>query len=256
MAAELHDILGFVLDMLRDYGLDDFYVELSTRPERKAVGTDEEWEEATEALRQSALGRGLELRLDEGGGAFYGPKISVQARDAIGRTWQVSTVQLDFQLPQRFGLEYVGADNSRRRPVMIHRALFGTVERFLAILIEHYAGALPTWLAPLQVAVLPVRDVHETYALEVASRMRSEGLRVEMDPATEPLGARIRRHKLAKVPYIAVVGDEDVAGGTLGLNRRGADKPERGVLVDDVVSAVRTEVASHGSPGASITGRP
>jgi len=155
MTGELESLLSFVLDLLRDFGLADFYLELSTKPEGKAVGTDEEWEEATTALASAARAMGLELVMDEGGGAFYGPKISVQARDAIGRHWQVSTVQLDFQLPVRFGLEYVGADNARHRPVMIHRALFGSVERFFAILLEHYAGALPTWLMPTQVVVLP-----------------------------------------------------------------------------------------------------
>ena len=166
-----HHALNFVLSLLRDFGLEEFYLELSTRPEGKAVGTPEEWEEATEALRTTALAMGLELTLDEGGGAFYGPKISVQARDAIGRTHQMSTIQLDFQTPQRFEAEYIGADNGRHRPIMIHRALFGSVERFFAILLEHYAGALPTWLSPEQVRVLGVRDDHETYADKVADRL-------------------------------------------------------------------------------------
>jgi threonyl-tRNA synthetase len=187
---------------------------------------------------------GLELTLDEGGGAFYGPKISVQARDAIGRHWQVSTVQLDFQEPQRFGLEYVGADNSRHRPVMIHRALFGSVERFLAILLEHYAGALPTWLMPVQVAVLPVRDDHDGYGREVVDACRAAGLRCELDPADEPLGARVRRRKLDKVPYVLVVGDDDVQGRTVGVNRRGADRPDRGVGLAEFVGSLRAEVDS------------
>ena len=161
MAAELASLLDFVLDLLRDFGLDDFYLELSTKPPGKAVGTDEEWEEATETLRVAAQGKGLELVMDEGGGAFYGPKISVQARDAIGRTWQMSTIQLDFQMPQRFDIHYVGADNERHRPIMIHRALFGSIERFFAVLVEHYAGAFPAWLAPVQVSVLPVADRHD-----------------------------------------------------------------------------------------------
>jgi len=248
MVGELKSLLTFVLDLLRDFGLDDFYLELSTKPEHKAVGTDEEWEQATEALRTTALEFGLELVLDEGGGAFYGPKISVQARDAIGRHWQVSTIQLDFQLPQRFGLEYVGSDNARHRPVMIHRAMFGSVERFFAILLEHYAGALPTWLMPTQVVVLPVRDDHHDYAVQVADACRSAELRVEVDPATEPLGARIRRHKLEKVPYVLVVGDADVAAGTVGVNRRGAERPERDVAVSEMVRAVADEVVAHGSP--------
>src|SRR5436190_13776388 len=168
MAGELASLLTFVLELLRDYGLDDFYLELSTEPEDKAVGTDEEWDEATQALREAAEKMDLELVMDEGGGAFYGPKISVQARDAIGRTWQMSTIQVDFQLPQRFDLHYVGADNERHQPIMIHRALFGSIERFFAVLLEHYAGAFPTWLAPVQVAVLPVADRHDAYAQEVA----------------------------------------------------------------------------------------
>jgi hypothetical protein len=172
MAGELASLLTFVLDLLRDYGLDDFYLELSTRPEGKAVGTDEEWAEATEALRVVAEGMDLETVLDEGGGAFYGPKISVQARDAIGRTWQLSTIQVDFQLPQRFGLTYTGSDNGRHQPVMIHRALFGSIERFFGILTEHYAGAFPTWLAPVQVRVLGVRDDHDAYAFRITDRLR------------------------------------------------------------------------------------
>ncbi len=236
MDAELRSILRFVLDLLSDYGLDDFYLELSTRPEGKAVGTDEEWDEATAALRSVAEGAGLELVLDEGGGAFYGPKISVQARDAIGRTWQVSTIQVDFQLPQRFDLHYVGADNERHRPIMIHRALFGSIERFFAILLEHYAGAFPAWLAPVQVAVLAVADRHDAYAHEVAARLRGSGVRVEVhDASADTLGARVRRAKVEKVPYVLVVGDDDVTGGTVGVNRRGEERPERGVSLDEFV---------------------
>ena len=203
MEDELHSILSFVLDLLGDFGLDDFYLELSTKPEGKAVGTDEEWDEATAALRNVALARDLDLVLDEGGGAFYGPKISVQARDAIGRTHQMSTIQLDFQEPQRFDMEYVGADNARHRPIMIHRALFGSVERFFAILLEHYAGNLPTWLAPEQVRVLPVADAHQAYADEVASQLHGHGLRVEVHGSEEMLGARIGKAKVQKIPYIA-----------------------------------------------------
>jgi threonyl-tRNA synthetase len=246
MDAELRSLLAFVLDLLSDYGLDDFYLELSTKPEGKAVGTDAEWAEATEALRVVAEGAGLELVLDEGGGAFYGPKVSVQARDAIGRTWQVSTIQVDFQLPQRFDLHYVGADNERHRPIMIHRALFGSIERFFAILLEHYAGAFPTWLAPVQVTVLPVADRHDAYAAEVAARLRGAGVRVEVhDASGDTLGARVRRAKLEKVPYVLVVGDDDVAGRTVGVNRRGEDRPERGVLLDAFVGALDGELAAH-----------
>jgi len=248
MAEELHTTLSFVLSLLRDFGLEDFFLELSTKPEEKAVGTDEEWEEATETLRTTALAMGLKLVLDEGGGAFYGPKISVQAKDAIGRTHQMSTIQLDFQLPQRFGAEYIGADNSRHRPIMIHRALFGSVERFFAILLEHYAGALPTWLSPEQVRVLGVRDDHEGYAHKVADRLRAVGARVEVDPADEPLGARIRRAKLLKIPYILVVGDDDVHAGTVGVNRRGSDRPDRGVELTSFTEDLELEIAERRLP--------
>ncbi len=189
MRSELVRTLHFVLNLLSDFGLNEFYLELSTKPPGKAVGSDEDWEEATEALRATAEEMGLNLVMDEGGGAFYGPKISVQAQDAIGRTWQMSTVQLDFQLPERFELEYVGADNARHRPIMIHRALFGSVERFMAVLIEHYAGALPTWLSPEQVRVIPVTDAHGAYGQGVVDELRQAGLRVELDTSGEKLGA-------------------------------------------------------------------
>jgi threonyl-tRNA synthetase len=243
---EVTAALEFVLSLLRDYGLDDFYLELSTKPPGKAVGTDEEWDEATEALREVAQSAALELVLDEGGGAFYGPKISVQARDAIGRTWQMSTIQLDFQEPQRFEMEYVGADNERHRPIMIHRALFGSVERFFAVLLEHYAGAFPAWLAPVQVTVLPVADRHDDYAAEVVAALKADGRRVELvDAHTDSLGARIRRAKLEKVPYVLVVGDDDVAHRTVGVNQRGSDAPERDVALDDFVARLADDVASH-----------
>jgi threonyl-tRNA synthetase len=248
MAAELHTTLTFVLSVLRDYGLDDFYIELSTRPEGKALGSDEEWDEATEVLRSTAMAMDLDLVMDEGGGAFYGPKISVQVRDAIGRTHQISTIQLDFMLPQRFDLEYIGADNERHRPIMIHRALFGSVERFFAILLEHYAGALPTWLSPEQVRILAVRDDHEAYAHKVADRLRAVDARVSVDPADEPLGARIRRAKLLKIPYILVVGADDVAGGTVGVNRRGSKDPKRGVELTEFTETLEREIAERGNP--------
>ena len=244
MAAELDSLLTFVLDLLQDYGLSDFYLELSTKPEDKAVGSDAEWDEATETLRSVAGARDLELVMDEGGGAFYGPKISVQARDAIGRTWQMSTIQLDFQLPQRFGLEYIGADNERHRPIMIHRALFGSVERFFAVLLEHYAGALPTWLAPEQARVLAVRDENEPYARALADRLVAAGFRAAADAADEPLKARIRKAKLHKVPYVLVVGDDDVGAGTVGVNRRGSERPERGVAVEDLLAEMAADVAA------------
>ncbi len=243
MPGELQSTLAFVLDLLRDYGLEEFYLELSTRPEAKAVGSEEEWAEATEALRRAALAMNLELVLDEGGGAFYGPKISVQAKDAIGRTWQLSTLQLDFQMPQRFEMEYVGPDNARHRPIMLHRALFGSVERFFGVLLEHYAGAFPTWLAPVQASVLPVRDDHAPYAAEVSHRLSAVGLRVETLQATEPLGGRIRRAKLEKVPYVLVVGDDDVAAHTVGVNARGSERPERGVSLDELVARLGADAA-------------
>ncbi len=248
MAGELHTTLNFVLSLLRDFGLEEFYLELSTRPEGKAVGTLEEWEEATDVLRSTALAMGLEMRMDEGGGAFYGPKISVQARDAIGRTHQMSTIQLDFQTPQRFEIEYIGADNGRHRPIMVHRALFGTVERFFAILLEHYAGALPTWLSPEQVRVLGVRDDHEEYANKVTERLRAVGARATVDPADEKLGARIRKAKLLKVPYVLVVGDDDMTAGTVGVNRRGSGHPDRGVELTAFTEMLEQEIAERRLP--------
>lgn len=241
-AEELKSLLTFVLDLLRDYGLDDFYLELSTRGEGdKFIGSDEDWEEATAQLEAVAVDSGLELVPDPGGAAFYGPKISVQARDAIGRTWQMSTLQLDFQNAGRFGLEYVGADGQRHAPVMIHRALFGSVERFFGVLLEHYAGAFPTWLAPVQVRLLPVRDDHLAYADRIADRLRAEGFRADVVDATEKLGNRIRKAKGEKLPYVLVVGDDDVEAGTVGVNPRGGEV-ERGVSVDDFAERVRVEV--------------
>ncbi len=244
MIDEIVNALNFVLDLLRDYGLSDFYLELSTKPEEKAVGSDDEWAEATEALRQATETIGLETVLDIGGGAFYGPKVSVQARDAIGRTWQISTIQLDFQEPQRFGLEYVAADGERKRPIMIHRALFGSIERFFAILVEHYAGAFPVWLAPIQVRVLPVRDDHDAFAVRIVDRLRSEGFRADVVEASEPLGSRIRKGKLEKIPYVLVVGDDDVEHGTVGVNPRGGEV-ERGVPVDAFVDRLAADARAH-----------
>jgi threonyl-tRNA synthetase len=248
MAEELTRTLQFVLDLLRDFGLNDFYLELSTRPPGKAVGTDQEWDEAEVTLESVALAAGLELVMDPGGGAFYGPKISVQARDAIGRTHQISTVQLDFQTPQRFDATYIAADNSRTRPIMIHRALFGSVERFMAILLEHYAGNMPTWLCPEQVRVLGVRNDHDPYAIYVAETLALEGIRASVGEASEPLGSRIRKAKLEKIPYILVVGDDDVDKGTLGVNARGSNDPERGVSVAEFRERVIEEIAVHGAP--------
>ncbi|MGI8792509.1 MAG: threonine--tRNA ligase [Acidimicrobiales bacterium] len=241
MVDELGSLLTFVLGLLSDFGLDDFYLELSTKPEGKAMGSDDDWDEATAALRTVAEGEGLALALDEGGGAFYGPKISVQAKDAIGRTWQMSTIQLDFQTPQRFDLEYQGSDGERHQPIMIHRALFGSVERFFGVLTEHYAGAFPAWLAPVQVRVLGVRDDHNDYAAAVASQLKAGGYRADWIEADEPLGARIRKAKLEKLPFILVVGDDDVANGTIGVNERGGDRPKRDVPLDEFVQRLDAE---------------
>ena len=245
LEAELESLLAFVLKVLRRFGLSEFEAELSTRPE-KFIGTVEEWDRAEEALRASMDAAGIPYKVAEGEGAFYAPKIDVHVRDAIGRRWQVSTIQVDFQNPRAFDMEYVGADNTRHRPFMVHRALFGSVERFFAILLEHYAGALPTWLAPVQAAVLPVSDAHEGYAGQVAATLRAEGFRAEAGVAEETLGARIRRAKLDKVPYVLVVGDQDVAAGTVGVNVRSSARPERGVALAQFVERLRADVhAAH-----------
>jgi threonyl-tRNA synthetase len=253
LEAELASILAFVLKVLRRFGLTDFEAELSTRPE-KYIGSIEEWDRATEALRAALDAAGITYTVSEGAGAFYAPKIDVHVRDAIGRRWQVSTIQVDFQLPQRFDMEYVGADNSRHRPHMVHRALFGSVERFFGILVEHYAGAFPTWLAPVQVQVLPVRDDHEPYAASVVHALGSAGFRAESVAADEPLGARVRRAKLEKVPYVLVVGDEDVASGTVGVNTRGTERPERGVALSELVRRLRADVAADEEPSGDGPG--
>jgi len=245
LAGELSSLLSFVLKVLRTFGLTDFEAELATRPE-KFVGEPEEWEVATEALRQALEGAGLEYKVAEGEGAFYAPKIDVHVRDAIGRRWQMSTLQVDFQLPPRFDLEFVGSDNARHRPYVIHRALFGSVERFFGILIEHYAGAMPAWLSPVQARVLPVRADHEAYATSVVGQLKAAGLRADLAEADEPLGGRIRKAKLEKLPYVLVVGDEDVAAATLGVNPRGG-KVERGVSVADFVGRLRDEVVARGA---------
>ena len=240
--AELSSLLDFVLSQLRDFGFHDFQAKLSTRPTEKAVGDLELWAEATEGLRLALEAHGLDYVVDEGGGAFYGPKIDVDIKDAIGRAWQLSTIQLDFNLPDRFGLEYVAADGQRMQPVMIHRALLGSIERFFGVLIEHYAGAFPAWLAPLQVRVLPVAEVHHDYAHDLVARLRSDGFRADVAEAVEPLGKRVRNGKVDKVPYLLVVGDDDVAHGTAGVNRRGETKPERDISVDAFIACLRSEV--------------
>ena len=220
IAGELTSLLTFVLQLLADYGLDDFYLELSTRNPEKSVGSDEIWELATETLRQVAADSGLELVPDPGGAAFYGPKISVQARDAIGRTWQMSTIQLDFNLPERFELEYQAADGSRQRPVMIHRALFGSIERFFGVLTEHYAGAFPAWLAPVQAVGIPVTDAHVDYLAAFADRLREQGVRVDVDSSDDRMQKKIRTWTKQKVPFLLIAGDEDVAGGTVSFRYR------------------------------------
>ncbi len=239
---ELMSLLDFVLSVLRAFGFDDFQAKLSTRPVEKSVGEDELWAEATAGLEAALEKSGLDYIVDEGGGAFYGPKIDVDVKDAIGRAWQLSTIQLDFNLPERFDLEYVASDGERKRPVMIHRALMGSVERFFGVLIEHYAGAFPAWLAPTQVRVLPVAEVHDDYAHDVAARLRADGFRVDVVSAVEPLGKRVRNGKVEKLPYVLVVGDDDVANGTVGVNQRGEDTPERDVTVADFLARLRDDV--------------
>ena len=242
IASELTSALEFVLSVLRGFGFDEFQAKLSTRPESKSVGEKALWDAATEGLREALGTAELDYVIDEGGGAFYGPKIDVDVRDAIGRAWQLSTIQVDFNLPDRFGLEYTDADGTRQRPVMIHQALFGSVERFFGVLLEHYAGAFPAWLAPVQVRVLPVADAHSDYASSVVSRLHDEGFRAEMS-AGEPLGRRVRDAKLAKIPYVLVVGNDDIAASTVGVNARGGSGAERDVGLDDFVGRLRTDVA-------------
>ncbi len=240
---ELASLLSFVLSVLRAFGFEDFQAKLSTRPPEKSVGADELWEEATEGLRLALEAADLDYVVDEGGGAFYGPKIDVDVRDAIGRAWQLSTIQVDFQLPDRFDLEYVASDGSRQQPVMIHRALMGSIERFFGVLIEHYAGNFPAWLAPIQARVLPVGADHADYAHEVVAQLKAAGLRADTGEAAEPLGKRIRKSKIEKLPYILVVGDDDVASGTVGVNKRGQNDPERDVTVADFIARLQQEVA-------------
>ncbi|HBX79463.1 MAG TPA: threonine--tRNA ligase, partial [Acidimicrobiaceae bacterium] len=244
IAEELASLLSFVLDVLRAFGFTEFQAKLSTRPLEKSVGPDELWEEATEGLRAALEAADLDYVTDEGGGAFYGPKIDVDIRDAIGRSWQLSTIQLDFNLPERFGLEYIAPSGERLAPVMIHRALFGSVERFFGVLLEHYAGAFPTWLSPVQVRVLPVSDAHDDYARDVIKRLRQVGVRSDLGVAEESLGNRIRKAKAEKLPYVLVVGEDDVSSNTVGVNARG-NQVERDVPLDSFVDRVVTEIAEH-----------
>jgi threonyl-tRNA synthetase len=237
MPDELDSLLTFVLDLLRDYGLDDFYLELSTKDPVKFVGSDDDWERATETLRQAAERQNLELVMDPGGAAFYGPKISVQARDAIGRTWQMSTIQVDFNLPERFGLEYTAADGSRQRPVMIHRALFGSIERFFAVLLEHYAGAFPAWLAPVQVVGIPITDGHVDYLTDVAKQLRAAGIRVEVDTSDDRMQKKIRNAQKQKVPFMLIAGDEDVTAGAVSFRYRDGTQ-KNGVPIAEAIAEV------------------
>ena len=240
--AEIASLLDFVLSVLRAFGFDEFTFNLSTKDPHKFVGTDEGWEQATDALRRALDTHGLEYSVKEGDAAFYGPKIDIDVRDAIGRNWQLSTIQYDFNHPERFDLEYVGADNGRHRPIMLHRALLGSIERFFGVLLEHYAGALPTWLAPVQVRVLPVSTAHEEYAEHVVRRVSEVGGRADVVVATDPLGKRIRSAKLERIPYVLVVGDDDVAAETVGVNPRGGEV-ERGVDVGEFVARLAEEIA-------------
>jgi threonyl-tRNA synthetase len=249
MPGELRTLLAFVLDLLRDYGLDDFYLELSTRDESpKFIGEPQEWAEATEALRMAAEESGLELVPDPGGAAYYGPKISVQARDAIGRNWQMSTIQLDFNQPRRFGLEYQAADGTRQRPVMIHRALFGSIERFFGVLTEHYAGAFPAWLAPVQVVGIPIRDEHAGYLAAFVDLLRAEGIRAEVDESGDRMQKKIRTAQQQKIPFMAIAGEADIEGGTVSFRYRDGSQ-RNGVPLAEAVAHVVDVVRSRTNAG-------
>jgi threonyl-tRNA synthetase len=242
MPGELDSLLTFVLNLLRDYGLEDFYLELSTRNPEKSVGEDSDWTEATEALRKAALAQNLELVLDEGGAAFYGPKISVQAKDAIGRTWQMSTIQVDFQLPQRFELEFAAADGSRQRPVMIHRALFGSIERFFGVLTEHYSGAFPPWLAPVQVMAIPVADSFTDYLHDIVREMKSSGIRAELDASDDRMQKKVRNAQMQKIPFMVIAGEEDMKAGAISFRYRNGEQ-KNGIPVADAIAEIKKIVA-------------
>jgi threonyl-tRNA synthetase len=241
MADELDSLLTFVLNLLRDYGLNDFYLELSTKNPEKFVGADADWEEATETLRKAAVAQKLELVLDEGGAAFYGPKISVQAKDAIGRTWQMSTIQVDFQLPQRFELEYSAADGSRQRPVMIHRALFGSIERFFGVLTEHYSGAFPPWLAPVQVVGIPVAEAFADYLADVIKQMKNAGIRAELDASDDRMQKKVRNAQMQKVPFMVIAGEEDMAASAVSFRYRNGEQ-KNGIPIKDAISEIQKVV--------------
>ncbi|HZN75875.1 MAG TPA: threonine--tRNA ligase [Micromonosporaceae bacterium] len=252
MAGELSSLLTFVLNLLRDYGLDDFYLELSTKNPEKYVGADAEWDEATAALAASAQEAGLELVMDPGGAAFYGPKISVQARDAIGRTWQMSTIQVDFQLPRLFELEFQASDGSRQRPIMIHRALFGSIERFFGVLTEHYAGAFPAWLSPVQAVGIPVRSDHVHYLQSFVDSLRTAGIRAEVDDSDERMQKKIRTAQQQKIPFMVIAGDSDVADGTVSFRYRDGSQ-RNGVPLDEAVAHIVDVVRSRTNEGPSAT---
>ena len=242
MPGELDSLLTFVLNLLRDYGLEDFYLELSTRNPEKSVGEDADWAEATEALRKAAVAQNLELVLDEGGAAFYGPKISVQAKDAIGRTWQMSTIQVDFQLPQRFELEFAAADGSRQRPVMIHRALFGSIERFFGVLTEHYSGAFPPWLAPVQVMAIPVAEAFTDYLQDLVKQMKSAGIRAELDSSDDRMQKKVRNAQMQKIPFMVIAGEEDMNAGAVSFRYRNGDQ-KNGIPIADAIAEIKQIVA-------------
>ncbi|MGW1835284.1 threonine--tRNA ligase [Streptomyces sp. NPDC002067] len=246
MPQELDTLLTFVLDLLRDYGLTEFELELSTRDDSdKFIGTDEDWTEATEALRLAAEKQGLPLVPDPGGAAYYGPKISVQAKDAIGRSWQMSTIQVDFNQPKRFGLEYTAADGSKQQPVMIHRALFGSIERFFGVLLEHYAGAFPVWLAPVQATGIPIGDAHVPYLQEFADEARAQGLRIDVDASSDRMQKKIRNAQKSKVPFMVIAGDEDVAGGAVSFRYRDGSQKNgipRAEALAEIVDAVERRI--------------
>ena len=241
MVGELDSLLTFVLNLLRDYGLNDFYLELSTKNPEKFVGEDSDWAEATEALRKAATAQNLELVLDEGGAAFYGPKISVQAKDAIGRTWQMSTIQVDFQLPQRFELEYSATDGTRQRPVMIHRALFGSIERFFGVLTEHYSGAFPPWLAPVQAIGIPVADAFGDYLGEVIKQMRKAGIRAELDSSDERMQKKVRNAQMQKIPFMVIAGEEDQQAGAVSFRYRNGEQ-KNGIPIKDAIAEIKKVV--------------
>ena len=241
MVGELDSLLTFVLNLLRDYGLNDFYLELSTKNPEKFVGEDSDWAEATEALRKAATSQNLELVLDEGGAAFYGPKISVQAKDAIGRTWQMSTIQVDFQLPQRFELEYSATDGTRQRPVMIHRALFGSIERFFGVLTEHYSGAFPPWLAPVQAIGIPVADTFDDYLGDVIQQMRKAGIRADLDSSDDRMQKKVRNAQMQKIPFMVIAGEEDQKAGAVSFRYRNGEQ-KNGIPIKDAIAEIKKVV--------------